>query len=136
MLNKFAGVAVIAASLGLATVAFAQDTGSTDGGTTAGGGTTTGDATITGGAAAQTNGGGDGISTGTGDISTMPAAGQSTGVVTQVDETDRTVTLDDGFVYDLPEGFNIGLLTNGQKVNVVWEHTGGRLHVTSLELAS
>ena len=105
MLNKFAAVAVIAASLGLGTVAIAQDTGG-------------------------------GVSTSTGDISTLPAAGQSTGVVTQVDQTDRTVTLDDGYIYDLPKGFNIGVLKNGQKVNVVWEHTGGRLHVTTLELAS
>lgn len=103
MLNKIATVAVIAAALGLGSVAVAET---------------------------------NGIAPSAGDISAMPAAGESTGTVTQVESTSRTVTLDDGLVYDLPEGYNVDLLKKGQKVHVVWEHTGGRLHVTSLELTS
>ena len=77
-----------------------------------------------------------GVTPATGDVATMPAAGETTGTVTQVQMTNRTVTLSDGFVYDLPQGYNIDLLKNGQKVHVVWDHTGDKLIVTSLDFAS
>ena len=70
-------------------------------------------------------------------VTTIDLVGQqSTGVITSIDRPENAVTLADGQIYDLPKGFNMGLLTNGQKVALDWHQVGGALQVRSLQFSA
>ena len=64
------------------------------------------------------------------------AAQKATGVITSISVTDKTVTLADGQTCLLPAGYNIGLLTNGQKVALNCEQVGGQMQVKALQFSA
>ena len=61
---------------------------------------------------------------------------QTTGVITSVELTKNTVTLADGQTYDLPKGFNMGMLVDGQKVALDWHQIGDEMQVKSLQFSA
>lgn len=64
------------------------------------------------------------------------ASEQVSGVITTIDLKDMTVTLADGQTYNLPSGFNIDMLNNGQKVTVAWAQVGNEKQVQSLHFGA
>ncbi len=50
---------------------------------------------------------------------------QDVGFITSIDLKDKTVTLSDGATFQLPAGYNINSLNEGQKVVVAWDQVGG-----------
>ncbi len=65
----------------------------------------------------------------------MAAADETTATVEQVDETMRTITLDDGNTYELQEGVNIEGIFPGQEVTVSYEEENGDYVASSVEPA-
>lgn len=55
----------------------------------------------------------------------MAAADEATGTVESVDETMRTITLEDGTTYELQEGVDIEGIFPGQEVTVSYEEDNG-----------
>jgi hypothetical protein len=52
-------------------------------------------------------------------------ANQDTGFLVTVDQADRTITLSGGATYQLPYGYDVNSLNEGQKVAVTWDQIGG-----------
>ncbi len=57
---------------------------------------------------------------------------QDVGFITDIDEVDRTVTLSNGEEFQLPFGYDVNTLNEGQKVIVSWDDMGAEKWAQSL----
>jgi hypothetical protein len=58
------------------------------------------------------------------------------GFITDVDKTDKTVTLSDGATYQLPYGFDVHTFKAGQKVAVNWDQVGSTMFASSISFTN
>ena len=65
-----------------------------------------------------------------------PGAQSDVGYITEVDKTDRTVTLADGATYTLPFGFDLTSFNAGQKVNLIWDQIGSSKLASSISFTN
>ena len=61
-------------------------------------------------------------------------AGQLEGKVKSVDESDRTVTLEDGTRIVVPAGMDLGQLREGDEISVSYEEKDGKNEATTVQV--
>lgn len=60
-------------------------------------------------------------------------AAEAQGAITATDPASKTMTLDDGKTYVLPEAFDFSLIGPGMKVVLAYDEEGGQNIVTDME---
>jgi Protein of unknown function (DUF1344) len=61
---------------------------------------------------------------------------QAVGYITDVDLVDREITLTDGTTFQLPFGFDVNTLNEGQKIQLSWDEMGGERQAQSLSFTN
>ena len=67
-------------------------------------------------------------------VSSLAWAGQIEGKVKAVDQSDRTVTLEDGTRIVVPDGMDLDQLREGAEVTVSYEEKDGKNEATNLQV--
>ena len=67
-------------------------------------------------------------------VSSLAWAGQIEGKVKSVDQSDRTVTLEDGTRIVLPDGMDLDQLREGAEVTVSYEEKDGKNEATNVQV--
>ena len=67
-------------------------------------------------------------------LAAVTAAGQIEGKVRSVDQSDRTVTLEDGTKIAIPAGMPLDLLREGAEITVSFEEKDGKNEATNVEM--
>jgi Protein of unknown function (DUF1344) len=67
-------------------------------------------------------------------VAPLAWAGQLEGKVKSVDESDRTVTLQDGTRIVVPVGMDLGQLREGDEISVSYEEKDGKNEATTVQV--
>ncbi len=64
------------------------------------------------------------------------AASAATGAIKSIDAKAMSITLDNGTVYMLPQGFKIDSVKVGEKVSLMWTEKAGKYEASEVKAAS
>ncbi len=65
----------------------------------------------------------------------MASAADVTGTIKSIDTKDKTVTLDNGYVYKWPSNFDSATFKVGEKVKVTYSGTGSSMMASEIQKA-